>query len=150
MLDGWGPGWRGYVRPLAVATGFTVAGEAMVFVYWGLILHPGGDVVDKLIWTTTCAIGMGGTTGLMAGFIVGERYEGTVAAIISALCYVIVLAAGILVSYKIDTALDLFGVTHDPQLFILTGVVPTLLTAPLYGWLLHGNAGRALLSRIGL
>jgi hypothetical protein len=34
--------------------------------------------------------------------------------------------------------------------FVLTGVVPTFLTAPLYGWLLHGNVGKALLARIGM
>jgi hypothetical protein len=34
--------------------------------------------------------------------------------------------------------------------FVLTGVVPTFLTAPLYGWLLHGKVGKALLARIGM
>jgi len=150
MLDGAGPGWKVYIRPLAVATAFAVAGEAMVFVYWGLILHPGGEVMDKLFWAVACAVGMGGATGLLVGFVVGTRYKGTVAASLSGFCYVIVLAAGILVSYEADAAVDLFGVRHDPLLFILTGVVPTLLTAPLYGWLLHSITGRALLSRIGL
>jgi hypothetical protein len=150
MLDGWSPGWKVYLRPLAVATAFTVAGEAMIFAYWGLFLHPEGDVLTKLFWTAACGIGMGAATGLLVGFVVGARYRGTVAANLSAFCYVIVLAAGILISYEADAVANLFRVRQYPFHFLMTGVVPTLLTAPLFGWLLHSTRGKRILKRVGL
>ena len=139
-----------YVRPLAVAAVFTVAGEAMVFIVWELVHYPGGDVTAKLLWVTLAAMVLAAAIGFMVGFIVGGRYHGTVAAVVSSFCYATVLIAGILISYEIDMAKNLFGVRRDPELFVLTGILPAILTAPLYGWLLHSNLGKALLSRIGL
>lgn len=150
MLDRLAPVWGSYIRPLALAAVFTVPGEAMLFVFWGMVLYPDGDMVAKLLWTAASGVGTAVAIGLMVGFIVGGRYEGTIAGIISSFCYATVLVAAILISYEVDVALDVFGVRRDPMGFVLTGVVPTFLTTPLYGWLLHGKAGKALLSRIGL
>lgn len=150
MLDRLAPVWGSYIRPLVLAAVFTVPGEGILFVYWGVMLYPGGDIVAQLIWTAASGIGTAVAIGLMVGFIVGGRYEGTIAGVISAFCYATVLVAAILISYQADVALDLFGARNNPMLFVLTGVVPTFLTAPLYGWLLHSNLGKALLSRIGL
>jgi hypothetical protein len=150
MLDRLYPVWGNYIRPFVLAAVFTVPGEAMVFVYWGVVHYPDGDIVDKLFWAAAIGIGMAVAIGLMVGFVVGRRYEGTIAGIISSFCYATVLVAAILISYQVYVALDLFGVRRDPMHFVLTGVVPTVLTTPLYGWLLHGKAGKALLSRIGL
>ena len=150
MLDRLAPVWGSYIRPLALAAVFTVPGEAMLFVFWAMVLYPDGDMVAKLLWTAASGVGTAVAIGLMVGFVVGGRYEGTIAGIISSFCYATVLVAAILISYEVDVALDVFGVRRDPMRFVLTGVVPTFLTAPLYGWLLHGNAGKALLSRIGL
>ncbi|MBE9553471.1 MAG: hypothetical protein IMF05_08410 [Proteobacteria bacterium] len=144
------PVWRAYVRPLALAAVFTVPGEAMVFVCWGGAHCPDGDIVAQLLWGAASGAGMAVAIGLMVGFIVDGRYEGTIAGIISSFCYATVLVAAILIYYEVYVALDLFGVRGDPMRFVLTGVVPTFLTSPLYGWLLHGKAGKALLARIGL
>ena len=143
-------GWRNYTRPLALAALFTVPGEAEVFVAWELYQHQDGDVMARLLWVAVGAIVMTAVIGLMVGFIVVGRFEGVVAGVISSLCYGTVLVGGILASYQLDVAFDLFGVEKNPDLFILTGVVPTLLTTPLYGWLLHGKMGKALLARAGL
>jgi hypothetical protein len=150
MLDRLAPVWGGYIRPLALAAVFTVPGQAMMFVFWGIVLYPDGDMAAKLLWTAASGVGMAVAIGLMVGFIVGGRYEGAIAGVISSFCYATVLIAAILISYKIDVALDMFGVRRDPKLFVLTGVVPTLLTTPLYGWLLHSDFGKSLLARIGL
>lgn len=142
--------WRNYTRPLALAAVFTVSGNAEVFVAWELHHHQDGDVVVRLLWVAAAALIMAVTIGVMVGFIVGGRYEGLVAGVISSFCYGTVLVGGILASYELDVAIDLFGVEKDPELFILTVVVPTLLTTPLYGWLLHSKVGNALLARVGL
>lgn len=144
------PVWRVYIRSFAAAAVFTVPSEAMVYVLWGMVLYPDGNIVAKLIWTAVDAVVMALAIGLMVGFIVGQRYEGAVAAVISSFCYAIVLFGGILIGYEIEMEMDLFGVQHDTELFVLTSIVPALLTAPLYGWLLHSKAGKALLVRVGL
>lgn len=144
------PARRHYVRPLVLAAMFTVVGETMVVVLWGFILYPGGGILSKLLLAAASAIVMAVAIGLMVGFIVGGRFKGPVAAVASSLCYTIVLVAGILISYKIDMATDLFGVRRDPTLFVLTGVLPAISSAPLYGWLLHGELGKDLLARLGL
>ena len=144
------PARRHYIRPLALAAVFTVAGETMVVVLWGLVLFPGGSILAKLLSAGAAAIIMAVGIGLMVGFVVGGRFKGPVAAVVSSLCYATVLAAGILISYEIDMAIDIFGVRRDPTLFVLTGIVPAILSAPLYGWLLHGDLGKDLLARLGL
>jgi hypothetical protein len=150
MLDRLAPVWGSYIRPLALAAVFTVPGAAILFVYWGMVLYPDGDIVAKLLWAAASGIGMAVAIGLMVGFIVGGRYEGAIAGVISSFCYATVLVAAVLISYEVDVVLDLFGIRRDPMRFVLTGVVPTFLTAPLYGWLLHGKVGKALLARIGM
>lgn len=139
-----------YVRPLALAAVFTIPGVAMIFVLWGLVAYPDGDVVAKLLWSAASGIGMTVAIGLMVGFIVSGRYEGMIAGVISSFCYATVLVAAILICYEVDMVLDLFGVRGDPGLFVMTSVVPALLTTPLYGWLLHGKAGKAIFARFGL
>ena len=141
---------RHYIRPLALAAVFMVAGAAMLFVLWGVVLHPDGDSAARLLWAIANAIVMAAAIGLMVGFIVGERYKGGIAMVVSSFCYATVLVAGILVNYEIDLTNDLFGFRRDPALFVQTIVLPAILTAPLYGWLLHGNPGKALLARLGL
>ncbi|MEN8197684.1 MAG: hypothetical protein ABFS30_14405 [Pseudomonadota bacterium] len=150
MLDRLAPVWGSYIRPFALAAVFTVPGEAMMFVYWGAVRYPDGDIMAKLLWAAAVGIGMAVAIGLMVGFVVGGRYEGTIAGVISSFCYATVLIAALLISYEVYVALDMFEVRRDPMRFVLSGVVPTLLTTPLYGWLLHGKAGKALFSRIGL
>lgn len=150
MLDRLAPVWGGYIRPLALAAVFTVPGQAMMFVYWGVVLYPDGDIVAKLLWTAASGIGMAVAIGLMVGFIVGGRYEGAIAGVISSFCYATVLIAAILIIYEVDVARDLFEVWRNPMLFVLTAVVPIFLTAPLYGWLLHSDFGKSLLARFGL
>lgn len=139
-----------YVRPLALAAVFTIPGAAMTFVLWGLVVHPGGDVGTKLFYAAASGIGMSVAIGLMVGFIVSGRYEGTIAGVLSSFCYATVLVAAILICYEADMLLDIFGIHRDPWLFVETSVVPALLTTPLYGWLLHGRAGKILLARVGL
>ncbi|MBE9557900.1 MAG: hypothetical protein IMF08_13660, partial [Proteobacteria bacterium] len=137
-------------RPLVLAAAFTVPGEAMLFVLWEISLYSDGNMVTRLIWAAIDAVAMIVAIGLMVGFVVGRRHEGVSAAVISSCCYAIVLFGGILICYKIDMEQQLFGVQYDPGFFIMTSVVPALLSAPLYGWLLHSDRGQGLLARAGL
>ena len=150
MLDRFSPEWEGYIRPLALAAFFLVPGEAAMFVLWEVTLPSEGSVMARLIWAAVDAVLMTAAVRLLVGFIVGQRYEGAVAAVIASCCYATVLFGGILVCYEIDLELDLFGVRRNPDLFILTSIVPALLSTPLYGWLLHSDFGKSLLARIGL
>lgn len=139
-----------YFRPLVLAAFFALPGAAITFVFWGLVVSSGGDVRAKLLYAVASGVGETVAVGFMVGFIVSGRYEGMIAGVISSLCYATVLIAATLICYEIDMALNLFGVPRDPGLFFMTSVVPALLTAPLYGWLLHGRMGKALFARLGL
>jgi len=150
MLGRGAPVGGSYIRPFALAAVFTVSGEAMLFMYWLGTRYPDGDILANLFWTFASGVGMALAIGLMVGFIVGGRYEGLIAGVISSFCYATVLIAAILIIYEADVAMDLFEVRRNPMLFVLTAVVPIFLTAPLYGWLLHSDFGKALLTRIGL
>lgn len=150
MLGRDAPVGGNYIRPLALAAVFTVPGDVMLFMYWAGTRYPDGDILANLFWVFASGVGMALAIGLMVGFIVGGRYEGAIAGVIASFCYATVLIAAILISYEADVAMDLFEVRRNPVHFVITAVVPIFLTAPLYGWLLHSNAGKALLSRIGL
>lgn len=150
MLERSGAAWRIYIRPFALAAIFTVVGETMMFVLWGMVLYSEGDVLARLLWAVVDAFAMSAVIGLMVGFIVGGRYNGAVAGVISSFCYATVLVAGILICFELDIVLGLFGIRNNPKLYIITVLLATLLSTPLYGWLLHSDKGKALFSRIGL
>lgn len=133
-----------------VAVGFTLAGDAMTFALWGFVWYPGGETLAKLFWITVNTLALSLAAGGMVGFIVGNRYRGTVAGVVAALCYATVMIAGLMARYELDLAFGLFRVSHDPVGFILTGMLPALVCAPFYGWLLHSRVGQSLLSRLGL
>jgi vacuolar-type H+-ATPase subunit I/STV1 len=139
-----------YGRPLVLAALFTLPGAAAAFVFWGMLVNPGGNVLAQLFCAVASGIGMTLAIGLMVGFIVSGRYEGAIAGVISSFCYATVMIAVILICYEVDMALDLFGARRDPALFVMTSVVPALLTTPIYGWLLHGKLGKAIFTRLGL
>jgi hypothetical protein len=144
------PVLKQYLRPMVAAVPLTVPGATLVFLFWGLRLHPDGQIMAELVSSAIAGLAMAVAIGLMVGFIVGDRYEGTVAATVSSLCYAIVSIAVILVGYEIDMEIDHSGIPQDPALFAATVVMPFLATMPLYGWLLHSRGGKALLSRFGL
>jgi hypothetical protein len=139
-----------YLRPMVLAALFIVAGQVWISLQWGTEREPGGDMGAGWLWNLAVTMVTVFAIGLMTGFIVGMRYDGFVAGVIAACCYVTVLTATILICFDFDMALGLFGAAQDPKLVIGVSLALVLGTAPLFGWLLYGRWGMSLMSRIGL
>jgi hypothetical protein len=145
-----GAGRAAYIRPLAVAAIFIFSGQAIGFVVWELILYPDGRLLPKIVWTAVDSVAMTLAVGLLVGFVVKKHHRGRVAGMLSSLCYAIVAIAGILICFQLDSELNVFEAEKDARLYIAFALSGALLSAPFYGWLLHGRNGQALLKRVGL
>lgn len=139
-----------FVRPIVLAIFFTLAGEILIFLLWGVVLFPAGTLWRKLAWTMVCGLAMGATIGALVNVFVTGRQSGRPAGIAAGALYFGVLSLCVLICYEIDHAIGFFGAHEEPLLFILGGLVPAAITAVAYGWLLHAENGRAILSRCGL
>ena len=139
-----------FVRPITVAITFTLFGETLIFLIWGVLLFPGGNLWHKAIWTGTCGIAMGATIGGLVNVLVVGRLAGKKAAICSGAVYVAVLALCTLLCYRLDLALGShFGAQKAPLLFLLGGLLPAFVSGVFYAWLLFSEEGGRLLSRFG-
>lgn len=139
-----------YLRPTVLAVLLVVAGQIWAYAQWGTEREPGDDLAIRWLWNVAATVVTVSAIGLMTGFIAGRRYEGFVAGVIAACCYVTVLTAAILVCFELDLALDVFGMGHDPKLVIGVSLAFVLASAPVFGWLLHSRWGTFLMRRIGL
>ncbi len=141
---------RQVVRPVAVAIAFTLAGEVLIFLIWGISLFPVGAIWRKLIWTTTCGVAMGASIGAFVNVFVTGQLRPPKAPIAAAAIYFSVLAFCVALCYQIDLSIGFFGAREAPWLFILGGLIPALVTSYAYAWLLYSNSGQAILTRVGL
>lgn len=139
-----------FIRPITLAMTFTIFGETLIFLLWGLYLFPGGVLWHKAVWTSVCGIAMGATIGSLVNLMVTGRLEQVRAAEVSSLLYFVVLAICTFLCFQIDLATGShFGAQETPALFILGGLIPAFVTSFVYAWLLHSTDGTALLSRLG-
>lgn len=142
---------REFVPPIVIAVAFTMIGEMMILLFWGILMFPSGSLGPAFAWTFTCGLAMGATIGALINVIVTGRLEALAAAIWSGVIYFIVLAACTGLCFRIDLAVgSRFGAEEAPALFILGGLIPALVTTPLYGWLLHSDTGRRMTGRCSI
>ncbi len=131
-----------FVRPILLALALTVAGELFYFVVWGMILFPVGSIAAKFAWTMTCALAMGLSIGSLVGIaVVGRGVSSTAAAIVAGAIYAAILSYCSILCAEIDQVFDFFGGSSEPSLFIWSGIIPAIVTAPIYGWLLFSETG---------
>ena len=150
MTESWtGTSRREITRPITVAVTLTTVGEVFYFVVWGLILFPEGQTWIKAMWTATCALGMGGTVGAAVVLFVVGRMAGLRAAVAAGSIYFGVLAYCSFLCAGIGEATGYFGAHTHYALFVGAGLVPALLAAFAYGWVLAAKRGHRLLERVG-
>jgi hypothetical protein len=128
---------------------FTLVGEGLILVMWGLVLFPEGALGPNLVWTATGGVAMGGVIGALVNVLVIGRWVGRPAAIASALMYVAVLSYCALLCYRIDVTMGLFGARTHPGLFLNAGLLAALVTSVPYAWLLCSARGQRLLTTWG-
>jgi len=130
---------------------FTLLGEFLILLIWGVYLFPGGVFFHKAVWAGTCGLAMGATIGAAVNLVVTGRRAGRTAAILSSTIYFMTLALCTILCFQIDRATgSQFGALQAPVLFVAGGLIPAFATSIVYSWLLYSKAGANLLSRLGL
>ena len=130
-------------RLFLVAVGLTAFAELFYFVVWGMYLFPGGNILGKLVWTSTCGVVMGLAIGGLTYLFVENRLSGGQAIIGAALSMAAVGSYCAWLCSRIDARFDYFGGPENTGLFILSGVIPAILGGLLYGWLVYGRRGQS-------
>jgi len=141
-----------YIRPLIISLFVAVTGELLLLVIYGIILHPEGNMLYKVLWTLGfCGIGMGATLGVGINLFIVGRYEGTRAILLTVLlAFLIMGVACDLLCLNLDMHFNYFGAPTNPVLFSAGGVLGSLIGGAGIGGLLFSETGRSVLKRIGV
>lgn len=141
-----------YKRPLIVGLAMTTFGELGIFLIFGVLLYPQGDLLSKFIWTVLfCGVGMGSAFGTLVDLFVVGRLKGVSAIIACTVISALILGVGCnFLCFKLDQHFHYFGGQHSPILFVLNGIVMAIIGALLSGWLLFTDSGSKLLTRTGI
>ncbi len=140
------------LRPLKLSILFSVSAELVIFLIWGVLLFPEGNLLHKFLWTVVfCGIGMGSTIGAAISLLVVGKWKGIGAVILCAELSGIIL--GIFCNYlcySLDMHFNHFGGMDTPVLIILTGTVMSILGGALVGWLCFMENGKRVLNRYNI
>ena len=135
------------LRPIVNAIGLTFFGEMGILLLWGLWLSPAGSIWPRLLWTATCGVAMGATIAtLTIGFVV-RRLKSRPALFAAGAIYIGVLTYCTFLCFAIDRNLGLFAAREAPDLFILGGLIPVAVSAPLLVWLAVSEHGARFFDR---
>ena len=140
-----------YIRPIKVTILMTLMAELGLFVIFGLLLFPQGNLLYKLIWTGVyCRIGMGAATGALIVLIVVGRFEGMRALLAGFFTATLSLLTCNVLCLIIDRHYNFFGGYEAPALFFWNGVVMIIPGSALLSWLLFTEQGNKVLDRFRL
>ncbi|MEQ8504378.1 MAG: hypothetical protein RIB80_03565 [Rhodospirillales bacterium] len=135
-------------RPIAVALGFTLVWELLILNFWGFEVFSAAKTQAQTVWALTCGVALGALIGAAVNFFVTGRLPGRAAAVASAAIFAIVLTTCTFLCFWIDHKVGLFGARMEPALFIAIGLVPAVLAAPVYGWLVGNEKGKVWSDKI--
>jgi len=141
-----------YLRPIKVATLFTVGAELLLLLYYGIYLSDEGSLVYKVLWTLGfCGLGMGFSVGAILDLFVVDRMRP--AAAIAATAVTSTLTLGVACNalcMVLDRHYRYFGGADDPYLHFLPSFFASIVGGILVGWLLFTPRGVSWLNRIGI
>lgn len=142
-----------YRRPIVVSIIGSMLAEVVIFVVWGVVLYPGGDLTAKFLWSVVfCGVGMGSVVAAVLVLFVVDRFDGARAIAATALVSTVVLG-GVCnaLCYRLDThVFHYFGGRESPLGFLGGGAVLASVGGVATGWLLFTERGKAFLERVGL
>lgn len=143
---------KDYKRPLIVGLVLATFGELMIFIIFGVILFPSGNILSKFLWTVLfCGVGMGSAFGTIVDLAVVGRLKGRSAIIACTIISTVILGfACNLLCFNLDQHFNYFGGQGSPKLFILNGIVMASIGGFLSGWLLFTESGSRALDRLGI
>ena len=138
------------IRPIAVAVLFTVVGEIIYFLLWGVIWFPAGELWRKVGWTATCGLAMGIVIGAVVLLLAMQSRKRPPALTVTGAVYAGVLLYCTALCLLIARSVGYFGANSDPALFIGGSVIPIIVSTGFYAWLVATENGAKALARIGL
>ena len=136
-----------YQYALAIPLIFSILLELSYWVVWGSLWFP-GHIWEKLLWALSCGFGMGSVVGVISClFIVGKL--SSTKAIFSSFALVILVGSFCTINcFLMDRQANLWGAVTNPNLFLISGFVGTLIGAILYSWLVFTPAGNQFIARL--
>ncbi len=140
-----------FLRPVIVSLGFSVIGEFLLLIIYGILLFPGGNMVYKVLWTLFfCGIGMGTTLGAFINLFVIGRYSGRQAILITILLTFLVMGVACdLLCLNLDRHFHYFGAEANPLLFSLGAILGSVIAGAGIGGLLFSRTGNSILAKLG-
>ncbi len=143
---------REYTRPIVVATVFTLIGELMLLLFYGVYLSNEGSLIYKIIWTLGfCGLGMGFTLGAAIDLFLVNRIPDSKA--IWATAAISTVGLGIACNWlctNLDRHFGYFGGAENLALHILPSFFAAAVGGWLIGWLLFSVRGKSVLESVGL
>ena len=141
-----------YIRPLIISLFFSIVGELVLLVIYGIVLFPEGNMMYKVLWTLGfCGIGMGATLGAGINLFIVGRHVGLKAVLLTVLLSFLIMGVACdLLCLNLDLHFNYFGAQASPLLFVTSGVLGSLIAGAGIGVLLFSETGRSILGRIGI
>jgi hypothetical protein len=140
-----------YTRPIIVSLGVCIFGEFLLFIIYGILLFPQGNLLYKFLWTVVfCGIGMGATVGAFVNLFIIDRYIGIKAIIFTILLTLATL--GIICSLlclRLDLHFHYFGAETNPILFSIGSKAGSVVAGLIIALLLFSEKGDIILHRFG-
>lgn len=143
---------RDFTRPIVVATAFTLAGELILLLYYGVYLSNEGSLLLKIVWTLGfCGLGMGLALGATIDLLLVNRVSEKVG--IWSTTTITTLGLGVACNslcMNLDRHFHFFGGAENPYLHFLPSFLGAAIGGWALGWLLFSFRGQQLLGRIGI
>ena len=138
-----------FIRPLIISLLFTVVGEFLLLVIYGILLFPDGNMIYKVLWTLVfCGIGMWATLGTSINLFIIGRYAGLKAILVTILLSFLIMGVACdLLCLNLDLHFNYFGAQINPLLFSTGGMLGSLIAGAGIGGLLFSRTGQSIMER---
>jgi hypothetical protein len=140
-----------YTRPMIVSLAVCIFGELFLFIIYGVVLFPQGNLLYKFLWTVICGIGMGATVGAFLNLFIIDKYIGIKAITLTLLLTLVTL--GIICNrlcFQLDLHFHYFGAETNPMLFFMGSIAGSIVAGLIIALLLFSEKGDILLHRFGV
>ena len=136
-----------YQYALAIPLIFSILLELTYWLVWGIMWFP-GHIWEKLLWALSCGLGMGSVVGVISCMFIVGKLSNTKAIFGSFALVVLVGSFCTINCFLMDRQANLWGAVTNPNLFLISGFVGTLIGAILYSWLVFTPAGNQFIARL--
>lgn len=141
-----------YFRPIYVAIPLSVFAALLSFLYFGFVQSDGKHLLHQFLWLVAfCGLGMGSVFSIAVMLLVLDRMEGGYAVFITTMIAIVLFGVACnALCFTLDQKFNYFGAINDPQLFLLSGWLLSIVGGIAVGSLLFTDRGGKILSLFGI